>query len=181
MANNLYFIAIVPPKPICQQVKGLKEALRESYGLRHALKSPAHVTLQMPFRREATFEASLLPALSCFAEVQKSFEVHIADFGSFAPRVLFLNISPHDPFLRIRNGLQEQLKMLGFSEQEFAGPFHPHMTLANRDLKADIFPQVWQSYAERAFRAVFVAEYLTLLKHNGKQWDLYRSFAFGQG
>lgn len=44
-----YFLAIVPDEAICDEVTILKEQLRDSFGLKYALRSPPHITLKMPF------------------------------------------------------------------------------------------------------------------------------------
>ena len=57
-------------------------------------------------------------------------------------------------------------------------PFHPHMTLAFRDLKKKDFARLWASLDGRPVNHTWQADRFWLLKHNGKFWEMYRSFEF---
>ena len=65
--KNLYFIAIVPNLSVRGLIKALKEEMKERFNAKHALKSPAHITLQMPFKRSQDFEVTLVNTLKAFA------------------------------------------------------------------------------------------------------------------
>ena len=56
---DLYFIAIIPYSELREKVRKVKERMKAEYGAGHALKSPAHITLQMPFKRSSADEAVL--------------------------------------------------------------------------------------------------------------------------
>ena len=49
--RDLYFIALIPHTGLREEIREIKERMRDEYGAGHALKSPAHITLQMPFKR----------------------------------------------------------------------------------------------------------------------------------
>ena len=49
----LYFIALIPGKELKEKVRAVKERMKADYNAGHALKSPAHITLQMPFKRNS--------------------------------------------------------------------------------------------------------------------------------
>ena len=176
---NLYFIALIPDPPLREQVKLLKEEMRENYGAKHALKSPAHITLQMPFRRESSFETNMSNHLNAFCANQKSFPIALAGFSAFSPRVIYINISDHAQLLELHSALSDVLiAHLGFAPDKINRRFHPHMTIATRDLTASDFHSAWPLYRQRVFEAEFHAHSLYLLKHNGKYWDVYQSFSF---
>lgn len=59
-ADPLYFIALVPPLELRARIEALKEEMHRRFGARHALKAPAHLTLQMPFRHSPEQEQELL-------------------------------------------------------------------------------------------------------------------------
>jgi 2'-5' RNA ligase len=54
--------------------------------------------------------------------------------------------------------------------------FHPHFTFAFRDLKKSKFPEAWEHFKDRAINVAMEIGELTLLKHNGKSWDVYQQF-----
>ena len=92
----LYLIALVPDADLRDTVRDLKMEMQEDFGASHALKSPAHITLQMPFRREENLEDQLLETLQQFCAKEIPFEVHLSGFDCFAPRVLFIRVEePH--------------------------------------------------------------------------------------
>lgn len=177
--KSLYLIALVPDADLRARIRSLKEEMKQRFGASHALKSPAHITLQMPFRRPASFEPELNRALESLAGEQAVFELSLNGFDCFPPRVLFVKISNPDPVSHLHSQLQKALKEdLGFSQGERGFRFHPHMTIATRDLTAEAFREAWPEFSGRSFEASFRVKRLSLLKHNGKTWDVYMEFPF---
>ncbi|MGZ3865397.1 MAG: 2'-5' RNA ligase family protein, partial [Bacteroidia bacterium] len=54
--------------------------------------------------------------------------------------------------------------------------FHPHVTIAFRDLKKDQFHKAWQHFKGKAFAAEFTCTHFCLLKYGLGKWDVYREF-----
>jgi len=155
--------------------------MSERYGASHALKSPPHITLQMPFRRNSAAEWSMARELERFAENEPVFPVKLSGFDCFSPRVIFVQIENHQPIISLHTRLAKELgSALGFSDRELSKRIHPHMTIATRDLTVDAFLEAWPEFENRPFNATFQAESITLLKHNGKFWDVYKEFEFGK-
>lgn len=177
--KSLYLIALVPDADLRARIRVLKEEMKHRFGASHALKSPAHITLQMPFRRPESFEPELNQALESLALKQTGFELSLTGFDCFPPRVLFVKVQNQEPVIKLHSHLQNALQEeLGFSNQERGFRFHPHMTIATRDLTEEAFLEAWPEFSRRSFEATFTVKSLFLLKHNGKTWDLYREFAF---
>jgi 2'-5' RNA ligase len=59
-----------------------------------------------------------------------------------------------------------------------ARPFHPHVTIAFRDLTKENFEQAWQHYSGKPFKESFAANSLSLLKLTGDGWIILKSFDF---
>ncbi len=153
--------------------------MRDRFGAGHALKSPAHITLQMPFRMDVDKEDKITESLKHFASGEENFPIELKGFDSFPPRVLFVRIVDHQPLKEFHNRFKQSVvKELGLQDNS---PFeyHPHMTIATRDLSEEAFNKVWPELEHRKFNASFTAKSLFLLKHNGKDWDVYREFPFG--
>jgi len=179
MSKKLYFISIVPPGEIRTKIKSLKEEMRDQFNAKHALKAPAHITLQMPFRREEKFESQLIPELKSFAAEQIPFEINLNGFDCFEPRVIFVKITNHKPVQILYGNLRESLiDKLSFDPDKLKHEIHPHMTIATRDLKEDAFYKAWDEFKNRPFEDSFKTNSITLLKHNGKDWDIYKEFLF---
>ena len=155
--------------------------MRERFGASHALKSPPHITLQMPFRRNPTSELTMIRELQQFANNELVFPIKLSGFDCFSPRVIFVRVVNHRPIISLHTRLCELLgSALGFNENELNNRIHPHMTIATRDLSADAFRIAWPEFENRPFNAAFQADCITLLKHNGKFWDVFKEFKFGK-
>ncbi len=181
LQKNLYFIALIPNNELKDRIKELKEEMKERFNSKHALNSPAHITLQMPYRRSENEENNMIQFLEDFAKHQKPFHVDLKGFGCFTPRVLFVKVYCHAPIIQLHMTLKEVLKnQLDFKEKDITTNIHPHMTTATRDLSKLEFHKAWPEFENRVFEASFEAKSLFLLKHNGKFWDINREFLFGK-
>ena len=181
MSQQLYLIALLPAEDLRAEVRELKLEMQRRYGSGHALKSPAHITLQMPFRLDEQQENALCDLLRHFAAGQTPFSTMLDGFDCFSPRVIFLLITDHEPLFPLQVALKKALIESGIiPEPPRAFPFHPHMTIATRDLKPETFEKAWPEYRERSFRAKIHIQSFFLLKHNGRHWEIFREFGFGR-
>ncbi|MCP4122461.1 MAG: 2'-5' RNA ligase family protein [Bacteroidetes bacterium] len=179
--KNLYCIALIPGHELMEKVRILKGEMHQSFGAKHALKSPAHITLQMPFRREQAHESVIVSNLEEFAGDCSAFEVSLDGFGCFAPKVIFVKVGGHLPIIKLHSGLKTVLKdKIGLHEKEIMSNIFPHMTIATRDLTRQHFKNAWSEFESRSFIATFRVYSLHLLKHNGKNWDIYKEFKFNE-
>ncbi len=177
--SNLYFIALIPNQKIRQKVLELKNEIKDKYGAAHALKSPAHITLVMPFRRKEDEEEQFCRVIRETAIGMKPFSIELEGFDVFAPRVLFIKIKKHESIAEVRKKLVRNLRNdAGFSPKETGSRFHPHMTIATRDLTEDNFEIAWREFSERTFHDQWLCDGIYLLKHNGRHWDIYKRYPF---
>lgn len=178
--NPLYFIALLPPAALQREVTELKRYIEQQWGPRHGLKSPPHITLQPPFEWPPQRLPALLSALEAFAGSQTPFPVHLRGFGAFPPRVIFIRPLEDESLESLFRELTAHLKYaLGFEDPRNNRPFHPHMTLAHRDLEARDFPGIWAHFREQAFERDFTPEGLTLLEAvSGGGWEPRKVFPF---
>ena len=58
--------------------------------------------------------------------------------------------------------------------------FHPHITIATRDLHKKSFAEAWPSYQNKKFTEEWVANGLSVLKHNGTRWDVIHTSLFNE-
>ncbi len=177
----LWYIAIIPDKDLCERVKQLKLEMKEKYGSSHALKSPAHVTLVMPFRRIEGFGDETSPLLSEFAAGCRPHQIECDGFGSFEAKVIYVDLNPKEPLREVHRNLRELLLTKEiFPPKQIWPKINPHITIATRDLTEDNFHKAWAEYSDRSFSGSFEMNSISLLKHNGKDWDEWRRFDFGQ-
>lgn len=176
---GLYFIAIVPHGSLCDEIKVVKERMRDHYGAAHALKSPAHITLQMPFKRPPPEEKDICAALSKFASGERPFKVELEGYGAFVPRVIFIKIAEPGPVKSLHRRLRDALLTeMGFGPDEILNDLQPHITVATRDLVRDAFSDAWQEMKDEEFISSFEVRSIFLLRHNGRRWDLLEEFPF---
>lgn len=175
----LCFIALLPPEPLREQVREIKEEISDKYRSKRALRLPAHITLQPPFIIEEDLVPKLHAALKEFAGAQRPVEIHLSGFGAFVPRVIFIEVTRSSSLKELQKQLLEDLQKHLFIKEESSREFHPHITLATRDLTRSNFKMAWEEFRHRDFTASFKVKGLYLFQHNGKTWDIHREFQFG--
>jgi len=177
---DLYFIAIIPHRELREEIRKIKERMKSEHGAGHALKSPAHITLQMPFKRSSEDETFISETLRRFVTGEKCFTVDLDGFGAFAPKVIFIKISKPEPVMVLYSRLKEALMTeLHFSPAEIMKDVQPHITVATRDLTKEAFNEAWTKFPKEEFKASFDVHSVFLLKHNGRNWDILEEFPFG--
>lgn len=174
-----YFIAIVPPEPLLSSIRKVKQEICDEYGTKGALRSPAHITLHMPFSWEEEKEDKLIAGLSAFG-FDKPISIQLKDYDCFEPRVVFIGVQENTVLTELQQGLVRHAKqrLQLFNQAEDMRGFHPHVTVAFRDLKKPAFYELWRTYREEVFSAEFECSSICLLKHNDQRWDVYREFDF---
>ncbi len=168
---ELFFMALLPDPIIQDEVTAFKQASLERFGSGHALKSPPHVTLIPPFRSERPD----FSALQTFAQTQPPFAVRLQNFDRFGNRVIFVNVVP-EPALSACQARLAQFCYDHFGIQPDSRPFHPHMTVAFRDLQRSVFTEAWAYFSTQAYERQFTADAVTLLKHTGQGWAVAQTF-----
>lgn len=171
----------MPDIKLREEIRAIKEEFSRDFSASHALKSPAHVTLQMPFKRYSEYEPVMTSALKEFAATEKPFTIELDGFGVFAPRVIFIKIGDYQNISGLHSRLKDVLlSQMGFPAGDVLNVIHPHITLATRDLSRDSFGKAWPLFENRKFTGSFTVNSLFLLKHNGRSWDILREFTFGK-
>jgi len=178
----LYYIAVVLPPPLADAVKTLQHRVQTAYHSRAALRSPPHITLRAPFRLPLDQVRCLKQVLTEFAARHLPFSVELGGFGCFATRVVFIRVIENQVLSAIQHDLIKTLteNQIAGSREQTLRPFHPHITIAFRDLIQRHFRSLWAEVEHRSFAGRFTAEGITLLRHNGKIWTAEADFPFGQ-
>ena len=172
--TSKYFLAIVPNEPVFSLIEGIKKECSVNYNSKGALRSPAHITLHMPFEWKENKETLLIETLGQFKH--PAVQIELNNYNCFEPRVLFIDVKKNESL----NQLQQQLvfhvkkKLQLFNQYEDKRGFHPHITIAFRDLKKELFYRAWNELREKKFECEFTCTSFFLLKQNGQQWLPYR-------
>lgn len=179
MPQSLYYIAVIPPGPIAEEVKSIKQEFASRYNSSRALRSPAHITLQAPFWSDPSSEIPLTEKLKMFCNGRESFRVQLSDFSRFDKRVIFADVTANEKLHQLHKDLMYFLRdKLNFPASGTSLSFHPHMTVAYRDLTPEMFTKAWEEFKLREFKAEFEVKSISLLKHNRKEWDVLEEMLF---
>lgn len=177
--ERLYFIAILPPKDIANQVQEVKKDFVEKYDSKEAYHKPPHFTLQIPFKAPETIEEILVPNLIFFVEEQDSFPVQLSGFNHFRDDVIFIDVEDPTAMKALHADLIEFLQNdIGFNRVK--KNLTPHMTVAYRDLTPDNFQRAWTEFKDRPFDYSFDVNSIFLMKHDFKRWQPFYEFKFNE-
>lgn len=177
--NQKYFIAIIPPEPVFSEVEKVKLEISQKYNNKSSLRSPAHITLHMPFEMKESKEQDLIQKISDF-KFSSSFSVELKNYSGFEPKVIFIDVIPNDTLNTLQKELVFHVKsnLNIFNQYEDKRAYHPHVTIAFRDLKKTDFYLANEEYKTKTFSAKFQVNSFFLLKHAGKVWLTLKEFSF---
>lgn len=171
-----YFIGISPPAEISQSIEEIKLELFREHRLKGALRSPAHITLHRPFEWKTDKEGELIEHLEKF-HFQRKFRIQLRDFACFQPKVIYVNVLANQDLTDLYYLLSGYARrnMLLFNESEDERGFKPHVTVAFRDLKKQLFYKLWDTYSSKKFEAEFEYSGISLFRMENK-WEIRKSF-----
>jgi 2'-5' RNA ligase len=167
----LCLLAVLTTPEIDKEVTACKEYMLSQFGCKVALKSPAHITLVAPFNLATENIPSLEGDLKNFASKHKGFRVQLNGFNAFPPRVIYVHVIENSLLANLKVKLEEELLLKDYPIKKENRPFHPHVTIANRDLDKNDFPIAWQEFKGKPFEAEFYCQQLSFLEHNGQIWN----------
>lgn len=173
-----YFIAIVPDGEVQKKATDLKLQLKEKFGLKYALKSPAHITLKMPFSWDEAKELRLVSALEKFFKDQSGFGLVLRGIGNFGKRVIYVKVRKQPQLHRLQDELAQTCrKQLNLTPELSDYAYHPHMTLAFKDLKSSLFEEYYAYLDSIGFKDDMLVKEVALLKRENGRWAVCHCFA----
>ena len=172
-----YFMAIVPPEPLLSHIQNIKQSIFDNYQSKGALRSPGHITLHMPFSFDESKEDKLIDCLSKF-QFEKSFIINLNNYDCFEPRVIFINVQQQNKLFDLQTQFVSHIKrnLNIFNQSDDMRGFHPHITIAFRDLKKKVFYQAWEEYQSKSFSDSFTCNSFSLLKYQKEEWVVLKNF-----
>jgi len=181
--EKLYFIAVIPSKEISDEVTLIKHDFEKNHESSRALKVMPHITLKSPFK---LFESNHKQLLKWFEKLEipiAKFELGLKDFGAFPnPEhpVIFIQPEKSETLDRLQQILFESFSNAfpNVKKQTSDSHFHPHMTVAYRDLKPELFEKAWGIYQNKTFSAQFTVASVYLLQHDGSKWNIIATKQF---
>lgn len=180
MNDPLYLIAILPPAAIQIEIVQFQKKAASLFEAAHALKSPPHITLAPPLRWSDAHLEKLTDALINFTILQSPFELMLKNFGCFAPSVIFVAVEPKKELTDLRQALDRTLSEVLLLDHQSSYTFHPHISVAFRDLKPEQFSSARAYFSRFRYERTFEVETLTILKYLDRRWQVFMEFRFGQ-
>ncbi|MDO8966432.1 2'-5' RNA ligase family protein [Algoriphagus sp.] len=175
-----YFLALVPPESIIEKVQEMKFLIRDQFGVKYALKSPPHITVKMPFNYNEAKEGRLIEKLNEYLKDRRPFPIQVSGVGNFGKRVVYLNILKSPQLENFQEGIKHFCKReLHLVDELSDRNYHPHMTVAFKDIKPIHFSEVLLLVKKLSFETEFSALDLVLLKRINGEWVLFRKIKFG--
>jgi 2'-5' RNA ligase len=172
-----YFIAILPSKYLMDEIEKIKLDFADNYQSKGAKNAPAHITLHMPFLWKEEKEEQLIFALSEIKKNMTSFTIELNNFSHFDDRVIFVDVRMNDNLIHLQDAVVNCMKHLFiFNQLEDKKGFHPHITVAFRDLKKEQFAKAWKVYREKSFDKNFTCSSFSLLRKENKLWEVIHTF-----
>lgn len=173
-----FFIAIVLPLELNKKILVHKRWMQQRYGCRVGLRSPAHITLIPPFWSEPAREEEMKRDLQLLSDKFRPFELHSNHFSAFAPRTLFVAVKENMALSELKITVDHFFRHTDYGIKIDKRPFHPHITIATRDLHKKDFADAWPHFEKRKFEETFQVSGLSLLRHNGACWEVVFTSTF---
>jgi 2'-5' RNA ligase len=171
MANR-YFIAIIPPIELKNTIEEMKNEIAIKYNSKAALRSPAHITLHMPFDLDKKKEERFLDKIQRWEISSQAFPIVLKNFSCFRPRVIFVDVV-QDSFLNLLQGEVVEYMKLNFNifnQSDDLRGFHPHVTIGFRDLHITKFEDAWKYYSKKTIEAEFMCNSFWILRWEINSW-----------
>lgn len=172
--THLYFVAIMLPPTLEKEIRSYQEEMAAKYHASRQLKIPVHVTLLPPFRNNSEEDVVTAFEDACF-KVKKPMGIMFNGFGEFRNKVLFVNVVQNEALSEMRKTIVSKISnYLSLELPEHYQSFHPHVTIANRDLTRRAFLKAWPVFKDRKFEARINEIEIALLKHVDGRWKIIK-------
>ncbi|MDH7464509.1 2'-5' RNA ligase family protein [Chitinophagaceae bacterium 26-R-25] len=185
MSRDLYFIAIIPPQDICDEITSFKKEIARDYDSHRALKVIPHITLKAPFRMPAAHHAGLFDWFRDMYVNTGSFTIDLENFGAFHTKsnpVIFVH-----PVMNVQLAAVQKEIIRSFHNHypditimDVEHKFTPHMTIAYRDLEFSRFQEAWKVYHDKEYKRTFTVNDFHLLQHDGEKWNVVETYGLSK-
>jgi len=143
----------------------------EKFNLKYALKSPAHITLKMPFVWNEAKQDKLALQLTLFFQEHSKLKLGLKGIGNFGKRVLYIKVGEDEQLQEMQKDLTQICKTqlnLKLELSDYA--YHPHMTLAFKDMKDLLFNEYLDYLRTKGFKDLMEVKDVALLKKENGRW-----------
>jgi 2'-5' RNA ligase len=176
--TSLVYYALIPESPVQDQITAFKLEAAQRFGTLKALNSPAHLTLIPPRRLDALALDRYDEVVRQVSDAISAFSLACQGFAAFPPRVIYVHVLANEDLLNLNTRIWEQLYRSGLTARQEGPRFHPHMTVAFRDLNPQQYAVAWPFFQNQSYQAEWQAEGVWRLLHRGGRWERQAFFPF---
>lgn len=166
----LYFIASPLPGSVAGEIREFQEMADARFHSKKALNSPPHITLVPPFQirpeQAERLRATLANGVSGFGRIP----VVLDGFSAFDKRVIFVDVIAGKDLEELAVRLNQTLSDAGFALKSESRPFHPHVTVAFKDLRREAFDGAFGFFRGNPYSRRFDLEKVALLEYRHGRW-----------
>ena len=175
--ENLFLVCLIPPKDIVDDIDNLRNFISEKFKVFESLKRPVHLTLYDPVKiTSLSQEESFFNALNN-AAYSESFDQILLNFNSFPEHTFYIDAEQNQGIMNLKKQIDEELKPMKLVEKN-RPKFNPHVTLAFRDLKPEVYRELITEFKDRKFKRKFLVSAFSVYKHDGKRWQAFKEIPF---
>jgi 2'-5' RNA ligase len=128
---------------------------------------------------EENREAELFHDVAQLAKNSLPFIVRTKNFSAFKPRTIFIDVEKNIALNSLKENVDDFFKPNNYCKIKVdSRPFHPHITIATRDLFKKIFYEAWPVFEKEIFEEEWIVDGLSVLRHNKKNWDVVYTSQF---
>lgn len=165
---SLYFIAFEPPPEVAEKIREITKDFAERFGAERAHNSFPHITLIPPFNYDGQNESEVTGRLMKMELTVSPFEIYLRNFNCFnKPKspVIFLEPEANTTLQKLYLEVNAAMSIFNYAQH-----FHPHLTVAFRDLSPQAFINAWSEYRYKKADFHFRVERISLYKHSHGKW-----------
>ena len=178
--DPLKLIAILVPEPIRSQVLAEQQHIADTWGPKHALRTPPHLTIIPPLTVDDNTDVVIRDIAVTIAQRTSLFNLKLHGYGAFKPRVVFIQPENSDAlqdlYTQWRTLLERGTPHLLRKYPD--RPYHPHLTLAHRDVTPEQFHPMWDHYKGKSFDAGFDVTGVWILHNTRSGWEPETEYQF---
>ncbi len=178
--RELYFFALLTPFTISGEVDEIKREFANKYESTKAMRTPSHITIIPPFFANNEFETAIENKVLKLVSGFEPFNINLSGFGEFNNKVIFIEVEKNEDLEIFYKAFSAFFTGIGFELTAMNKFFHPHVTVAFRDLTPENFKKAWPEFQKREFANSFSASSVHLLKHQNDTWTVFKEFRFGE-
>lgn len=172
----LYFLAVLAPADVSEELTAFKQYAASNFESSRALHSPPHITLIPPFSWPTQRLSDVIREVERVAGAMPPFWLSLRNFNSFPPRVIFVDVPENEALTALQVTLSQHLhQQLNMGGEDKRG-FHPHMTVAFKDLRRRLFAPAWAYFSKINYERTYEVREIALLRHNNQEWEVIRRF-----